>query len=67
VPAYTYRLLSKQGDDLGPLVSHRGTWTRGARLVHQEKIFVVAEVVTAESDDHVHAYVIVDERDSFES
>lgn len=58
--AFVYRLLSKDGADLGQLVSAQREWHAGERFtLGQKGELEIVTIVPAEFDDAVRAYIVV--------
>ena len=57
----SYRLLSVDGEDLGPFRAAVPDWNEGDRIHRGDKVdLVVVRLVTAEYGDEVDGYLIVE-------
>jgi hypothetical protein len=61
VAAFRYRLLSSEGDDLGPFVSNHNRWKSGDTLPRNARDdFQVTAVVEPEDGATFAAYLVVE-------
>ena len=58
---YRYRLIDKNGDDLGPFVSGLKDWCPGRLILQPTGDFEVRAVVEAEPGETFAAYLVVEQ------
>lgn len=56
----SYRLISVDGDDLGPFRASAPNWRAGDRIHRGEGDLVVVRLVSAEPGDTVDGYLVVE-------
>ena len=56
----SYRLISVEGDDLGPLRATGAEWNAGDRIHRGVGDLLVVRLVAAEPDDEVDGYLVVE-------
>jgi hypothetical protein len=61
MPAYRYRLIGRDGVDLGPLISSRADWQPGALITGVAGELRLTAVVEAEAGQDFQAYLVVEQ------
>jgi len=61
MPAYRYRLIGRDGLDLGPLISSRTDWQPGAMITGAAGDLRVTAIVEAEAGQDFRAYLVVEQ------
>ena len=59
MPVYRYRLIDKDGIDLGPFVTGSDSWRAGRIILQPGVDYEVTAVVEAEPHENFRAYLVV--------